>query len=327
MNNYISNIWKPYVYHGEKKRGEYFEGWFYKLVSKDGKSIIAVINGVFKSKDPSKEHAFIQVLNGVNQKADYIRYPIEAFSFDNNDFSISIGTSSFSKRHISLDIRSDKRTIYGEVAFGTLKPWPVTVFSPGVMGWFGFVPFMQTNHGVLSMDHSLKGALKLNRKTHTFDKGRGYIEKDWGSSFPSSYVWVQSNHFPKRGVSLSGSIATIPWVTKSFRGFIVGLQIGKNLYRFTTYTGAKLNMLTIKKKNIFFEVEDRKYKLSVSINRKESGLLYGPYDKEMVPKVSESLNSEVQVTLVHRDSGRTVYKGMGLHAGLDVNGNLKDIAY
>lgn len=33
--------------------------------------------------------------------------------------------------------------------------WPVTLANPGVMGPYSFVPFMECNHGILSMDHAL----------------------------------------------------------------------------------------------------------------------------------------------------------------------------
>ncbi|MCK7537696.1 MAG: tocopherol cyclase family protein [Marinilabiliales bacterium] len=40
-------------------------------------------------------------------------------------------------------------------------------------------------------------------KMADFSGGRGYIEKDWGHSFPSAYVWMQSNHFQLARISPS----------------------------------------------------------------------------------------------------------------------------
>jgi len=327
MLNFLSKIWTPHVYHGAKKTNNFFEGWFYKLVSEDGKSIIAVINGIFKSNDSDKEHAFIQVLNGITHEAHYIKYDFHEFEFDNKNFLIRIGNSNFRSDKIELDISTDEIKLNGSLKFNCLKPWPVNILSPGIMGWYSFVPFMECNHGVLSLDHELEGSLLYNNTKLDFSKGRGYIEKDWGSSFPSSYVWIQSNNFKKTGVSFSGSIAKIPWIGYWFRGFIVGLLVDDILYRFTTYTGARLNYLKIIDDKVEFEVEDKRHKLIVKATRKDSGIIYGPYNNDMLPKVTESLNSEIYVMLITKKQNEIIFEGTGLHAGLDVNGTLEEILY
>ncbi len=325
MLNFISKIWTPHVYHGENRFDKYFEGWFYKMVSSDGRSIIAVINGIYKSREKEKEHAFIQVLNGVSHEAHYIKFDVGDFSHDNSDFKIKIGGSTFTQEYIDLNIQHEHIKLEGRVDFRNLYPWPVKLFSPGVMGWYSFVPFMECNHGVLSMDHKLDGQLRLNGIPQVFDDGRGYIEKDWGTSFPGSYVWIQSNNFEKDGVSFSGSIAKIPWIGRWFRGFIIGMLVNDNLYRFTTYTGAKLNNLTLIDNNVTIDVEDKKYQLLVNARRIDSAIIYGPYDNEMLPKVTESLNSEVDVKLLDKKGNRIIYEGKGYYAGLDINGTVEEI--
>ena len=85
----------------------------------------------------------------------------------------------------------------------------------------------------------------INDRSVDFSGGRGYIEKDWGMTFPRAYIWMQSNHFQRAGVSLTASVATIPWLTGWFRGFLVGLLVEGILYRFTTYLGSKINQLSV----------------------------------------------------------------------------------
>ncbi len=106
------------------------------------------------------------------------------------------------------------------------------------MGPYSFAPFMECYHGVLSFDHDMNGTLIMNGESVNFDGGRGYIEKDWGRAFPRAWVWGQSNHFDHPGTSITISVATIPWLRTSFRGFIIGLWHDRKLYRFATYTGA-----------------------------------------------------------------------------------------
>ena len=80
----------------------------------------------------------------------------------------------------------------------------------------------------------------------SFDGGRGYLEKDWGRAFPAGYVWMHSNHLDADpSASLVASVALIPWLRGSFRGFIVGLKHHGRLYRWATYTKAREELLRI----------------------------------------------------------------------------------
>ncbi|MCF8243195.1 MAG: tocopherol cyclase family protein [Melioribacteraceae bacterium] len=326
MINFLKNIYEPECFHGHNRNDDFFEGWFFKLVDKSGDNVLAIIPGVFISKDETKHHAFIQILDGKTHESHYVRFAPVEFTAAENSFNISIEQNQFSLGNCSLNIKTQNLELLGEISFEDLKPWPVKTFSPGIMGWYSFVPFMECNHGVLSLDHSIKGTLRYNGKSINFNGGKGYIEKDWGSAFPSSYVWKQSNHFENRGVSFTGSVARIPWLKSWFRGFIVGLLVDEKLYRFATYTGAKLMYLHVDDQKVKYEIDDNNYHLTVEAARKNSGILHAPYEKQMLERISESLDSEVHVKLLDKKENRLIFEGTGKHAGLDVNGNLKEIA-
>ncbi|MCK7487611.1 MAG: tocopherol cyclase family protein [Bacillus subtilis] len=64
----------------------------------------------------------------------------------------------------------------------------------------------------------------------SFEHGRGYLEKDWGTSFPQGYVWLQTNHFTSPGTSLMASVARIPFLGFAFQGFLVNfVHAGKEI--------------------------------------------------------------------------------------------------
>ena len=167
----------------------------------------------------------------------------------------------------------------------------MTLTSPGIMGWYGWMPFMECYHGVLSFDHSLHGALEVEGQNHSFDGGRGYIEKDWGKAFPSGYIWFQSNHFETPGVCLTASIAMIPWLGRSFRGFIIGLWLDGKLYRFATYTGARTEHLALQDNRVEWVISDRRYRLELQVLQAEGGLIYGPTHHDMGKRVDETLDA------------------------------------
>ncbi len=317
-------LWRPEAYHGDRKKGSFFEGWFFKIVDETKENIYAFIPGISLGDDP---HGFIQMLDGQSHHSAYTRFPVEDFQASTKKLMIRIGSSVFTEKFLELNISTDEQRISGKIEFGQLKPWPVTLTSPGAMGWYAFMPFMECFHGVLSFDNTIKGSLLLDNKKISFDKGKGYIEKDWGQSFPNAYVWIQSNHFKQPGVSLMVSVAKITWLTGDFRGFIIGLLLDGKLYRFATYTGAQLHYLKLSDSQVQLAVSDRNFLLNIEALRTEGGLLHAPYQMTMMQRVSETLKSQVKVELydIYKNKKNLIFSDDGNPAGLDVNGKLEEI--
>jgi tocopherol cyclase len=180
---------------------------------------------------------------------------------------------------------------------------------------------MECYHGVLSFSHSLQGTLTLNGKEMDFSGGRGYIEKDWGQSFPSAWVWCQSNHFAGMDACITASVAIIPWAGHTFRGFIVGFWLNGKLHRFATYSGARIESLQIFDDHVDWVLRNRQSRLILKACRVQGGLLRGPTRLEMGQRVLETLNATVQVRL-ETLGGTLLFEGLGSHTGLEVMGDL-----
>lgn len=331
MRNFFSNIkniWRPDVYQGYTRKRNYFEGWYFKLVDRRHSQVIAVIPGIFRGDNPQKSHAFIQIFNGRHHQNYYFRFPVEQFDAARNTFAVSIADNHFSTDHLILKLEDQGVTIRADLTFDELQTWPVRWLSPGAMGPYAFAPFMQCNHAVVSMDHRIQGQLVIEGECIDFKSGRGYMEKDWGSSFPEAYVWLQCNHFEQQSCSVFVSVAKVPWVSGAFRGFIIGLLFDGQLYRFATYTGAQIDYLRIHEGFIELQVCDKRHRLWVRADRQQEGLLHAPYDNDFIPRVAESLSSTVAVEFYTKDGAeeKLLWKGAGHPAALDVNGRLQEIA-
>ncbi|NDJ52876.1 MAG: hypothetical protein GYB68_07320 [Chloroflexi bacterium] len=326
-------LWKPAVYQGRGKDRNYFEGWYFKVIDADAKHRYAVIPGVFYGQTPETSHSFVQTLDGATGQAAYHRYALGDFRAAEDTFDVWVGPNHFQLDTITLDISDEQRQMQGELHFERPIGWPVTTFSPGIMGWYAFVPFMQTYHGVLGLDHAVSGGLTVNGQAASFDGGRGYIEKDWGRAFPSAHVWLQTNHFEQPGTSLTLSVATIPWLFSQFRGFIVGFWHEQVLYRFTTYTGASLARLIVSDLAVDVSLvgpahpdsRDR-YQLDVEVQRSQTaGVLHAPDTVDMIQRVAESMTSDVKVRLTNLTTQTPVFQGVGKYAGVETSGQLAEI--
>ncbi|MEI7818771.1 MAG: tocopherol cyclase family protein [bacterium] len=323
----MSNLWRPEAFQGKGKTNNYFEGWYFKSVSADEKTAIAVIPGISLSKDATKSHAFIMVVDARRHKLSYTEYPLSEFSSDETVFNIKIGQNSFSLNHMHLDIQDGKKHIKADLKFSTIIPWPVTRFSPGTMGWYAFVPLMECYHATVSFDHRISGQFQIVSKKIDFTGGKGYLEKDWGRSMPSSWIWMQTNHFDEDGVSLFGSVAKVPWLGNSFTGYIFGVLHRSQLYKFTTYTGAKITKLTVDENHIVVHIQDKQHILEITADRAEGIDLPAPKLGEMTAKVNESLKSKIQIELYKKTkTGRIeIFSGQGRNAGLEFVGDIKEL--
>jgi hypothetical protein len=311
------------MYHGFGKRSRFFEGWYFKCVSPAGDAVYAVIPGVSLGAS-GEQHAFIQILDGLKRTSSYHRFEIDEFSSSRDRFDLRIGANRFSLDHLSLDVAGEI-PVSGELRLRDVHPWPVRPLSPGVMGWYALVPAMECYHGVLSFNHQIEGTLAVGGQCIDFSDGKGYIEKDWGRSFPKAWIWTQTNHFTEPDACLTASVARIPWLGSSFTGHIIGLWLRGRLYRFATYTGARVSRLAVSADEVAFTVEDRRNALEVRCRRQEGAVLSAPRDGEMTGRITEAITATADVCLYAKRKGGLdrVFADTGRWAGLEVAGNVE----
>ena len=334
-------LWNPDMYHGWGRENRYFEGWYIKIVDNTEGVALAFIPGISMAKDGTK-HAFIQVLDGKQCTVAYHRFDAFEFKPSDTSFFLQIADNQFSTHKIKLNLPN----IVGELTFENPVPWDKMYGAPGIMGWFSFMPFMECYHGIVSLDHHISGALTINDKENDFTNGRGYIEKDWGISFPRAWIWLQTNHFfeknadftditegvsisqnlnstqtslLKQPISLIASVAHIPFLGTYFIGYIVGFLYKGKLHRFATYTGAKMKA-NIDGNDICLYFKNSIYELHITATKAGTGSLISPIQGEMTGKVNESLQANIHIKFF--EHGKLIFEGVGRNAGLEAAGEV-----
>ena len=316
--NRIHALFAPEQYHGWGKTKRYFEGWYYKVINAAEDQAFAFIPGIAMD-ETGKQQAFIQVLDGKKHTAAYHRFEAQDFIPTPKTFAVQIGENHFSKTNIQLQLPNIK----GQLQFQNQVPWPTAWYSPGIMGPFSFVPFMECYHGILSMNHTIEGSLDINDKTIDFSGGRGYMEKDWGRSFPEGYIWMQSNHFSQPDISLKASIAKIPWLGSHFIGFIAGLWLQNRLIQFTTYNFTRLRKCVIDTQNVEIVLENPKYHLQIQAKREAATILAAPILGFMDGRIEESMTSQLAIQLTDKKTKQILLDDTGHNAGLEVAGKVE----
>jgi len=317
----LRKLQDPPVFQGSLREKEYFEGWYLKNVSSDLSKVISFIPGVSLSKN---SHSFVQVIDGIKGWTGYFDFPLEDFKPERDRFDVSIGANRFSMEGLEVDLKGKEHNIKGRLSFSDLELFPKKFFSPGIMGPFTFVPGMECYHGVVSMGHRLEGKLSIDDELREFDGGNGYIEKDWGRSFPESWIWLQCNNFERSDISLMFSVAKVPWLGKYFTGFLSFLKVGKQVHRFATYTGAKVKGFLLEDNEMHLEIKDGKYVLSIKAMQRNAGELAAPVHGSMDRRIKESVDSDIQVLLRDRN-GKQIVASLGRRAGLEIMGDINGL--
>lgn len=320
IKNKFNALFNSEQYHGWGKTKKYFEGWYYKVISADESKAFAFIPGIAMDNE-GKQQAFVQVLDGKKFTAEYFKFDRKAFSAAEGKFDTRIAKNAFSRERISLDLPSAK----GILNFKNQIPWSSSWYSPGIMGPFSFVPFMQCYHGILSMNHSIEGSLTIHGEPIDFSGGRGYMEKDWGRSFPSAYFWMQTNHFSQEGISLKASVAKIPWLGSSFVGFIGGVWMHDRLIEFTTYNFTKLRKSFANEDKVEIVLENGSYLLEILAHRDHATSLASPILGFMDGRIEESMTSRVDVRLFDKKNKVVLLEDTGRNAGLEVAGKIDEL--
>lgn len=341
----ILRMFHPTLYQGEAKRTGYFEGWYFKqttssaATSGKGAQAVSFIPGISRAKAGSSagDRAFVQMIDGATGDTRFFPFPVEQFSAKDKPFSVTVGGNRFSLSGLKLDLEDAVGTVKADLAYGPItglsrqSPWP------GIMGPYSFVPFMECYHGLVSLDHRVDGFVTMKgagvapvEQTVNFSEGRGYIEKDWGRSMPGSWVWVQSNTFdPDIGpASFFFSLARIPWLGSWFNGFLAVLYAGGVEYRFASYTGAKVELLSFDGSTVTILVVDRTKKLEVSIRRHHEGSLAAPVNGAMDRRISESADSWVRVVLKQRHGGTDLplFDAASAASGVEIVGDVSSLS-
>ncbi len=262
-------------FHGINKKFSFFEGWYLK--HQNGLNTIAFIPAYHIDK-AGKATSSLQII--MNNQSHSIDYPASAFTADKKRFFVKIGENIFCEKGIRIYIKTNEITIKGKLYYS-----PFTVLRTDIMGPFRFFPIMQCNHGVLSLKHKLSGSLLVNGEQSNFTDGIGYIEKDWGASFPKSYLWTQCNQFDNDLCSITVSIAHIPFLGTRFNGCICSIYYQGHEYRLATYMGVKILKYTSHEVIIW----QNKYLLRMRFFNNLSHELKAPNLGEMTTIIHESI--------------------------------------
>jgi len=321
----MRNLWSPESFQGKRRKHHYFEGWYFKHSGGRAAGVWSLIPGVATGDGTEAGYSFIQVIEGRTGRSWWFQFPLESFAAAESGLDIRIGDNHFSRQGIRFDLDDGQSRISGEFSYGPFSEFRFPFWSPGVMGPFTFVPGMECNHGLVSLHHRVKGWISADGTRVDIGEGRGYIEKDWGRSMPESWIWMQSNDFPREGDSFMLSVAKIPWMGSSFNGFLCAASLGEKKLLFTTYNGSRMENLEVDDTEVSGTISRRKGKpgearVEIRAERTRGGILRAPVAGLLSRRISEAVDSRLHIRYL--EDGTLRYAPDSALAGLEVAGGI-----
>lgn len=304
-----------FIEQGSIKKSKYFEGWYYKQVNSAlNKSVSFIFGYSTNTKNP---HSFIQIIQSNPLQTAYLTFPLDSFKSENKGYRID--NTWFSPTKLILDINHETITCKGELTFSESNVLSSeNPYMPNIMGPFTYIPNMECNHGVVSMSHTINGSIQLNDETWEFNNDKGYIEKDWGTSFPKRYIWIQGNHFKNTNTSFMLSLAYIPFIGFSFEGLIAQLNTDVKSYRFATYTASNRSDLSKNDHGFIMTIKRGFYKLIVDVIMDHRISLVSPKDGLMQNSIKEGLGGTVHLKLYHFN--QLILEDTSTNCGIEIEG-------
>ena len=126
------------------------------------------------------------------------------------------------------------------------------------------------------------------------------------------------------------SIAKIPSFGLKFTGFLSVFLFQGKIYKFATYTRAKVDLISIEPKRAKFILKDKHHELHITARKKGGTRLPSPSDGEMSGRILESLTSEIDVEFYSKGPNKErtlLFKDTGIHSGLEIMATLNQLKH
>lgn len=250
-------------YHGHQINSQYFEGWYFRLTLPEVKQTFALMYSI---EDPlgnqQNSGGAVQIL-GIDEAYLWRTFPnVEQFFADKNNLSFGhwgktnltikprlLTTTEFNNliaEGYQVTATSNQGSIYDPVKNEYCR-WEYQI-KP-VYGWGNSQQLQQSTAGLLSylpifepgwqitMAHGLAtGWVEWQGKRYQFTDAPAYSEKNWGSSFPQKWFWLNCNSFnnqPDLALTAGGGIRQVLWWQEEVA--LVGIHYQGKFYEFAPW--------------------------------------------------------------------------------------------
>lgn len=287
--------YKPSSLRGNFERSKFFEGWFQKVFSTQHNASFLFIYG-YATRNSNDKFGFLQVLIP-NQTPEIVYFPKDEVSCDVDHHIFRMGNNMFTTESIRVstsDLGIDLKL---------LNTHPVRSFKNS-MGYTYYIPNLPCYHSVLNISQTVSGEIQHKGQCYVLDNEMGYLEKNWGASFPERYFWVHAVDPNDPGVSLLFSRAEIMWLGKTFIKHVGHLRFDGNQIDLRELKNFTFSNIINSPENQTIQIRSVSVQLDIAIKFGTNVLFQGPKGGELSRVIGHQTDAQIEVSLTWKKSTR-----------------------
>lgn len=284
--------YKPNSIRGTFERNKFFEGWFQKVYSKAHKASFILIYG-YATHNSDDEFGFLQILIP-NQTPEIVYFPKNEVACDIEKHIFRMGKNLLTTELIRIEINglSIDLNMNNTQTFRTFK---------NSMGYTYFIPNLPCYHSVLNSAQSVSGEIKHQGQCYTFDHEMGYLEKNWGTTFPESYFWVHAIDPNNPAISLLFSRAKIVWLGKTYIKHVGYLCFAGQQIELRALKNVTVSNSSISPENRSIQIRSAAAQLDLALEFGREVQFKGPKDGALSRMIAHQTDAKVEVSLTYEN--------------------------
>lgn len=287
--------YKPSSLRGYPERSKYFEGWFQKVYSKKHQASFILIYG-YATRNTYDTFGFIQVLIP-NEKPKIVYFPKHELSFDSGQHIVRMGDNCLTMN--SIEISTDEL----DINLSLMNNHPIPTFKNS-MGYHYYVPTLPCYHSVMNTSHLVSGIIRHKESVFALDEDMGYMEKNWGTSFPENYFWIHAVDPYNPQISLLFSIAEIQWLGKRFIKHVGHLRIEGKHIDLRALKDISIADRIVSEKKRCMKIKSKELELDIWITYGNKVTFKGPNQGHMSRDIFHHTDAIIGISLKQNDKTR-----------------------
>ncbi len=291
-------IFKPTSLRGNLERNTYFEGWFQKVYAKEYQSSFVIIYG-YATQNTEDKFGFIQILFP-NKATEIIYFNKNEFSCDPDRHIVRMGENLLTTELIQINTKDLN------IHLKLMNNQVVKTFRNS-MGYSYFLPNLPCYHAVLNTGHRVTGEIKQKNDCFIFEDELGYLEKNWGSSFPKTYYWLHAVDPNDPQVSLLFSIAEIEWIGKKFNRHVGHVHFDEKQLDFRSLKNVAVSFQRSSKDEHEIRLTSKTLQMEITIRHRSKVQFKGPSKGRLSRDIIHFPDAIIQIRLSENNKVRMLH--------------------
>lgn len=288
-------IFKPTTLRGNLEHKTFFEGWFQKIYSKEYNSSFVIIYG-YATRNTEDKFGFIQILFP-NKTTEIIYFNRNEFSCDPDSHIVRMGENLLTTEIIQINTKD-------LIIHLKLMNNHVSKTFKNSMGYNYFLPNLPCYHAVLNTGHLVSGEIKQKNERFIIKNELGYLEKNWGTSFPETYYWLHAVDPNDPQVSILFSRAEIDWIGKKFIRHVGHLRFDEKQVDIRSLKNVTVSILSSCKDKHEIRIASKTLQMEISITHNNNVRFKGPFNGKLSRDIIHFPDSIIQIRLSENNKTR-----------------------